>query len=39
VTEKGLMLEEVAPGLTAEDVQRVTEARLVVSEGLKVMGG
>jgi len=37
VTERGLVLEEVAPGLTAEDVQRVTEATLVVSEGLKVM--
>jgi hypothetical protein len=31
-----LVREEVAPGLTAEDVQRATEA-LVVSEGLKVM--
>ena len=37
VTERGLVLEEVAPGLTAEDVQRATEARLVVSESLKVM--
>src|SRR5216683_1974064 len=37
VTERGLVLQEVAPGLTAEDVQRATEARLVVSEGLKVM--
>jgi 3-oxoacid CoA-transferase subunit B len=37
VTPRGLVLEEVAPGLTAEDVQRATEARLVVSEGLKVM--
>ncbi len=37
VTERGLVLEEVAPGLTAEDVQRATEARLVVSEGLKGM--
>jgi len=27
----------VAPGLTAEDVQAATEARLVVSDGLKVM--
>jgi acyl CoA:acetate/3-ketoacid CoA transferase beta subunit len=27
----------VAPGLTAEDVQRATEARLVVGERLKVM--
>src|SRR5579864_1126624 len=38
VTPRGLVLEEVAEGLTAEDVQRATEARLVVSDGLKVMG-
>src|SRR5580704_6563148 len=37
VTERGLVLEEVAPGLTAEDAQRATEARLVVSSNLKVM--
>src|SRR5580693_6522818 len=37
VTKDGLVLEEVAPGLTAEDVQRATEARLAVSERLKVM--
>ena len=37
VTERGLVLEEVAPGLTAEDVQRATEARLIVSDNLKVM--
>jgi 3-oxoacid CoA-transferase subunit B len=37
VTERGLVLEEVAPGLTAEDVQRATEARLIVSGSLKVM--
>src|ERR1700684_4575636 len=37
VTERGLVLEEVAPGLTAEDVQRATEARLVVSDRLKTM--
>jgi 3-oxoacid CoA-transferase subunit B len=37
VTERGLVLEEVAPGVTVEDVQRATEARLVVSENLKVM--
>jgi len=28
-----------APGLTAEDVQRATEARLIVSPDLKVMDG
>jgi acyl CoA:acetate/3-ketoacid CoA transferase beta subunit len=37
VTKDGLLLEEVAPGLTAEDVQRATEARLIVSPRLKVM--
>jgi 3-oxoacid CoA-transferase subunit B len=37
VTRDGLLLEEVAPGLTPEDVQRATEARLRVSPGLKVM--
>jgi len=31
------VLEEVAPGLTAEDVQRATEARLVVSKNLKII--
>jgi 3-oxoacid CoA-transferase subunit B len=39
VTRDGLLLEEVAPGLTAEDVQRVTEASLLVSSSLKVMEG
>jgi 3-oxoacid CoA-transferase subunit B len=39
VTQDGLVLEEVAPGLTAEDVQRVTEASLLVSSSLKVMEG
>ncbi|MGA2005873.1 MAG: CoA transferase subunit B, partial [Terriglobales bacterium] len=37
VTHEGLVLEEVAPGLTAEDVQRATEARLHVSPTLKTM--
>jgi 3-oxoacid CoA-transferase subunit B len=37
VTKDGLVLEEVAPGLTADDVQRATEARLIVSPTLKVM--
>jgi 3-oxoacid CoA-transferase subunit B len=37
VTRDGLVLEEVAPGLTAEDVQRATEARLIVSPDLKAM--
>ncbi len=37
VTPKGLVLEEVAEGLTAEDVQKATAAKLIVSENLKVM--
>jgi acyl CoA:acetate/3-ketoacid CoA transferase beta subunit len=37
VTDKGLVLEEVAPGLTAEDVQKATAAKLMVSPNLKVM--
>jgi len=37
VTPQGLLLEEVAPGLTAEDVQRVTEPKLIVSPNMKTM--
>jgi len=37
VTPEGLVLEEVANGLTAEDVQKATEARLIVSPNLKIM--
>ncbi len=37
VTPEGLVLEEVAPGLSPEDVQRSTEAKLRISPGLKVM--
>jgi 3-oxoacid CoA-transferase subunit B len=37
VTKDGLVLEEIAPGLSAEDVQRATEAQLIVSPKLKVM--
>ena len=39
VTRDGLVLEEIAPGLTPEDVQRATEARLIVSPSLRVMEG
>ncbi len=35
VTPKGLLLKEVAPGLTAEDVQSVTEPKLIVSKDLR----
>ena len=37
VTPKGLLLREVAPGLTAEDVQSVTEPKLIISPDLKEM--
>lgn len=37
VTKDGLLLKEVAPGLTAEDVQKATEAELIVSKNLKVI--
>ncbi|HEY6249030.1 MAG TPA: CoA transferase subunit B [Candidatus Angelobacter sp.] len=37
VTPQGLVLEEVAPGLTADDVQKATEARLIVSAQLKTI--
>ena len=39
VGPNGLVLEEVAPGLTADDVQAATEAKLTVSPNLKVMEG
>jgi 3-oxoacid CoA-transferase subunit B len=35
VTRDGLELEEIAPGLTVEDLQKATEPRLKVSPGLK----
>src|SRR3979411_592732 len=37
VTPEGLLLEEIAPGLTVDDVQKATEARLRVSSELKTM--
>jgi 3-oxoacid CoA-transferase subunit B len=37
VAPTGLVLEEIAPGLTVEDVQRATEARLIASPSLKTM--
>lgn len=37
VTPSGLVLEEVAPGLSADDVQRATEPELIVSPNPKVM--
>jgi len=37
VTPKGIVLEEVAPGLSAEDVQKSTEPKLIISPTLKTM--
>ena len=37
VTPAGLVLEEVAPGLTAGDVQAATEPTLIISPNLKAM--
>jgi 3-oxoacid CoA-transferase subunit B len=37
VTPEGLLLEEIAPGLTVDDVQKATEAKLRVSSELKSM--
>jgi len=37
VTPKGLVLEELAPGLTAEEIQRATQPTLIVSPSLKTM--
>ena len=37
VTPAGLVLEEIAPGLTPEQVQSATEAKLIISPTLKEM--
>jgi acyl CoA:acetate/3-ketoacid CoA transferase beta subunit len=37
VTSKGLVLREVAPGLTPGDVQAVTEPKLIVPESVGEM--
>lgn len=37
VTPEGLVLREVAPGITPEEVQAKTEARLIIPENVKVM--
>jgi 3-oxoacid CoA-transferase subunit B len=37
VTDKGLVLREIAPGISAEDVQSVTEPKLIISSDLKEM--
>jgi 3-oxoacid CoA-transferase subunit B len=37
VTPQGLLLQEIAPGLSVEDVQAATEPKLIVSPELKTM--
>ncbi len=37
VIDKGLVLEEIAPGLTPEDVQKYTEPKLIISPNLKTI--
>ena len=37
ITPQGIVLEEIAAGLTVEDVQSVTEARLIPSPTLRTM--
>lgn len=37
VTDQGLVLEEVAKGLTADDVQKATQPKLTISSSLKEM--
>jgi 3-oxoacid CoA-transferase subunit B len=37
VTQDGLVLREVAPGVTPEVVQKITEPRLIVAPGCKTM--
>ncbi len=37
VTEKGLVLKELGPEATIEDIMAATEAELIISEDLKVM--
>jgi len=37
VTAKGIMLKELAPGVTVEEIQAATEAKLIISDDLKNM--
>jgi acyl CoA:acetate/3-ketoacid CoA transferase beta subunit len=35
VTDKGLVLKEVAPGWTIEEVQELTEPKLIIASDVK----
>jgi acetate CoA/acetoacetate CoA-transferase beta subunit len=37
VTEQGLLLKEIAEGVTIEEIQKITEPTLIISEDLKIM--
>jgi acetate CoA/acetoacetate CoA-transferase beta subunit len=37
ITKEGIVLSEIAPGITVEDIQAVTDAKLIISEQLTVM--
>ncbi len=37
VTKEGIVLTELAPGVTVEEIQRKTEAKLIISDHLKEM--
>ncbi|MDG0888989.1 3-oxoacid CoA-transferase subunit B [Paracholeplasma manati] len=37
VTPQGLLLKEIAEGITVEDIQKITEPTLIISEDLKIM--
>lgn len=39
VTPQGLVLRELAPGYTVEDIRACTEADFIVPETIAVMGG
>ena len=37
ITEDGIVLTEIAPDLSVDDIQAATDAKLIISENLKVM--
>lgn len=37
VTSEGILLTEIAPGVTVEEIQSKTEAKLIISDNLKTM--
>ena len=39
VTPAGLRIDELAPGVTVDDVQKVTEAKLLVADSIQSMFG